>query len=61
MGDLFHHTAVAAQGVDIIVERVEPWTTEVAGDAAFGTAVPTLLASPWPRAISDRSVSGDCQ
>src|SRR5262249_25024984 len=35
-GDPFHHAAVAAQSVYVVVEQIEPRTIEVAGQPALG-------------------------
>ena len=35
-GDPFHHAAVAAERVDVVIEQIESGTIEVAGQPAFG-------------------------
>ena len=44
----FHHVAVAAEGVDVVVEQLEAGPVEVRASQRSAMAMPTLLPMPWP-------------
>ena len=46
--DPFHHVAIAAEGVHVVVEKFEVRAVEIGRQPLSAIAMPTLFATPCP-------------